>query len=96
MGRLSGRDLEAFLQKEFARRAQVRFGANLTPQRLAHRLGEASPADAISVLNKAINASFADGQAGRQVCMADIEAAIKANITVSGSGAATRSEGKWV
>ena len=94
MGRLSGSDLEAFLQKEFARRAQVRFAADLSAHSLAHRLAEASPADAIAVLNKAINATFANGQAVRRVCLADIEAAIEASITVSGTGPRTHSEGK--
>jgi transitional endoplasmic reticulum ATPase len=85
MGRLSGSDLEAFLQKEFARRTQVRFGADLTPQSLARCLGEASAAVALAVLNKAINASFGSGLANHRVCMVEIEATIQASSRVSGS-----------
>jgi len=85
MGRLSGSDLEAFLQKEFARRNQVRFGADLTPQSLAKHLGEVSAADAIAVMNKAINASLGGGLANHRVCMVEIEATIQASSLVSGS-----------
>ena len=95
MGRLSGTDLEAFLQKEFVRRVQVRFGTDLTPQSLAHRLVEASPADAIAILNRAINATLGNGQAGGRVCMADIETTITASLTVSGSGDKAHAEGMW-
>ena len=66
--------------------------ADLNAHSLARRLAEASPADAIAVLNKAINASFANGQAVRRVCLADIEAAIETSITVSGTGPRTHSE----
>lgn len=81
MGRLSGGDLEAFLVKEFARRAMIHFDADLTPLSLTRRLEEASPADAISILSKAINASLASEKADRIVCMAHIEAAIAGSWT---------------
>lgn len=78
MGRLEGADLVAFLQKEFASKAKVEFAADLTPHTLAARLKSSAPADAITVLRKAINNTFGEDGSMRAVGMADIEKAIQA------------------
>ena len=78
MGPLSGPDLVDFLRKDFASRTNVQFALDLTPQSLAYRLDEAAPADAIGILRKAINYSFAYNGETRAVSMKDIERALRA------------------
>lgn len=81
MGRLSGEDLVTFLTKEFAKRKNASMGPDLTARSLADKLGEAAPADAIAVLRKAINYTFAPNAPSRPVTLADIDAAIAATRT---------------
>jgi transitional endoplasmic reticulum ATPase len=76
MGRLTGRDLVDFLEKDFASKTKVQFAANLTPELLATRLKEAAPSDAIGILRKAINYTFGQSGEVRSVCMEDIDKAI--------------------
>lgn len=81
MGRLAGNDLVVFLEKEFAKRKNAAFAPELTPQALTEKLGQAAPADAITVLRKAINYTFSPDAAARAVTLADIDAAIAATRT---------------
>ena len=77
MGRLTGDDLVAFLEKDFASKSKVQFDPDLTPVSLAARLQETAPADALGLLRKAINYTFGQDGSARAVCMADIEKAIE-------------------
>lgn len=77
MGRLSGEDLVSFLEKDFASKIRVTFAADLTPTALAAKLVEAAPSDALGLLRKAINYTFAQEGGDRPVCMADIDKAIE-------------------
>lgn len=77
MGRLTGEDLVAFLEKDFACRSKVRFDPGLTPRRLAEKLGEAAPSDALGILRKAVNYTFTQDGGERPVCMADVDQAIE-------------------
>ena len=74
--KLSGENLVALLSKEFSKRSMVRFSDDVTPELLAERLGECAAADAIGVLQKAINQTF-DQPGGRAVMMEDIEDAMR-------------------
>lgn len=76
MGRLTGDDLVAFLEKDFASKTKVQFANDLTPHALAERLGEAAPSDALGLLRKAINYTFGHDGGARPVNMSDIEKAI--------------------
>lgn len=76
MGRLTGDDLVAFLEKDFASKTKVQFANDLTPRALAERLGEAAPSDALGLLRKAINYTFGHDGVARSVDMSDIERAI--------------------
>ena len=77
MGRLTGDDLVAFLEKDFASKDRVQFAPDLTPRSLADKLQEAAPADALGLLRKAINYTFGQDGSARAVCMADIDKAIE-------------------
>ena len=77
MGLLTGDDLVAFLEKDFASKSRVQFDPDLTPRSLAARLQETAPADALGLLRKAINYTFGQDGSARAVCMADIEKAIE-------------------
>jgi len=77
MGNLSGSDLKRFLESEFASMKKVRFGDDLTVKSYARRLGQASPADALAILRKAINYSLS-GQFARPVGMREVERAMDA------------------
>lgn len=79
MGLLEGEDLVAFLEKEFASKVNVRFDGSLNARSLAKRLGPIAPADALTVLRKAINYTFNSDGSSRPVGMADIEKAIEAS-----------------
>jgi transitional endoplasmic reticulum ATPase len=78
MGPLEGNDLVVFLEKEFKNKAKVEFAADLTPHSLADRLQTSAPADAITLLRKAINNTFSEDGSMRAVSMVDIEKAIQA------------------
>lgn len=79
MGLLEGRDLVSFLEKEFATKRNVPFASDLSAVTLAERLGAIAPANALSVLRKAITYAFtADGDY-RQVGMVEIEKAIESS-----------------
>jgi hypothetical protein len=62
--------------QEFASKTKVKFAADLSPQALAYALGEVAPADALTVLRKAINCTFHYTGGARPVAMADINKAI--------------------
>lgn len=76
MGPLSGADLVAFLEKDFKSKDKVTFDADLTPSSLAARVKEATPADILGILRKAINYTFANDGSMRPVTMMDIDRAI--------------------
>jgi transitional endoplasmic reticulum ATPase len=80
MGKLSGEDLVHFLRKELADKRKVKFAPEITPESLAAKLGEVSPADAISILKKAVNYTFGADTAARMVTMADVESAMVSNV----------------
>lgn len=75
MGNLTGNDLVNFLESEFASMKKVRFASDLNVRSYARRLGQASPADALAILRKAINYSLS-GQFVRPVVMRDVDRAI--------------------
>ena len=77
MGRLTGEDLVSFLEQDFASRNKVSFAADLTPTALAAKLAEAVPSDALGLLRRAVNYTFAQERGDRPVCMADIDKAIE-------------------
>lgn len=77
MGPLEWDDLLRFLELEFQARANVRFADDLTPARLTARLQSAAPADVLGLLRKAINYTFDQSDAGRPVCMDDIDRALR-------------------
>ena len=79
MGLLKGNDLVAFLEKEFAAKDNVRFDGALNAVTLAHRLGPIAPANAFTVLRKAINYTFTSDGNNRPVGMMDVERAIEAS-----------------
>jgi transitional endoplasmic reticulum ATPase len=79
MGLLEGADLVTFLEKEFATKTNVRFDAALNAHALAQRLGPIAPADALTVLRKAINYTFTSDGNNRPVGMDEIEKAIAAS-----------------
>ena len=76
MGKLTGEDLVTFLEKDFASKKKVTFAPDLTPRSLAAKIHEAAPSDALGLLRKAINYTFAQDGDARPVCMADIDKAI--------------------
>lgn len=76
MGKLTGEDLVTFLEKDFASKTKVTFALDLTPRSLAAKIHEAAPSDALGLLRKAINYTFAQDGDARPVCMADIDKAI--------------------
>ena len=78
MGRLTGEDLVAFLEKDFTSKKRVKFAADLTPRSLAEKLIQTAPSDALGLLRKAINYTFDQGGEARPVCMADMDRAIQA------------------
>jgi transitional endoplasmic reticulum ATPase len=78
MGRLTGEDLVSFLEKDFASKTRVAFAADLAPTTLAAKLVEAAPSDALGLLRKAINYTFAQEGGDRPVGMADVDKAIEA------------------
>jgi transitional endoplasmic reticulum ATPase len=79
MGLLEGDDLLAFLENEFASKGQVQFDRCLNASTLAHRLGPIAPANALTVLRKAITYTFTSHGNNRPVGMAEIEKAILAS-----------------
>jgi transitional endoplasmic reticulum ATPase len=79
MGLLEGDDLVVFLQKELASKTNVAFDESLTAQSLGERFGPIAPANALSILRKAINYTFNTDGTNRPVGMAEIEKAIEAS-----------------
>lgn len=65
------------LEIEFASMKKVRFTADLTVQPYARRLVQAAPADALAILQKAINYSLI-GQFARPVGVCEVERAMVA------------------
>ena len=79
MGKLAGDDLVVFLTREFEKKRQVRFEPDVTPQSVAMRLVEVAPADALSILRKAINYTFDSQTLAQPVNMGHIDAAIQSS-----------------
>lgn len=82
MPRLSGEDLANFLSAEFRKRAHVKFAPDLDPASLTALLGSIAPADALSVLRKAISYTLTDS-APRAVTQEDIHLAMKAVLSTA-------------
>jgi transitional endoplasmic reticulum ATPase len=77
MPRLSGDDLVSFLAAEFRKHPNVAFAADVSPASLTELFGSIAPADALSVLRKAISYTLTDS-ALRDVTREDIHLAMKA------------------
>lgn len=74
MPRLSGDDLMSFLAAEFRKRSNVAFAPDVDPASLTELFGSVAPADALSVLRKAVNYTFTDSTP-RAVTLEDVRRA---------------------
>lgn len=78
MGRLTGTDLTAFLEKTFKSMDKVTFDEDVTPQTLTEYLRESAPADILTLLTKAVNYTLAGDHQAQKVGMLHINMAYEA------------------
>lgn len=76
LGRYSGVDLENLLARNLASRPACAMDSDVTPKAIADALGECAPADAIALLNRAINSTFV-GDRRRPLTLRDIAESAK-------------------
>lgn len=76
MDRLSGADLVAFFGSLLAQRPQLQISNDVSAARLAAEVGEIAPADAIALLNRAVNWTLTDDGV-RPLMLADFRRAVR-------------------
>jgi transitional endoplasmic reticulum ATPase len=81
MDRLRGTDLVDFVKRELASRSNVALMPEITAQRLADTLVQATPADILGLLKQAINYTFDESGGTRAVKWSDIERA-RSSLTI--------------
>jgi transitional endoplasmic reticulum ATPase len=89
MDLLRGDDLVAFLKKQLQNMAQVRFSDDVNANDIASLIGEASPADVVSLIKKVVNYSFGEDCRTSHISMKDF-CAVNAMSVAIVSGEKTR------